>query len=261
MMYPQDPGPQLYAYLLAWRQILEPLTAAMPQPGNPWSMPTMPPASPPLPGGSPQADYPQQLFGHLQAWRQHLEQMTGPRPAPAEPSDPQAPPATPYEGASAHTAGADGRRPVPPADPWGNTITGLFGGPTGTTIPPDLLAVAPVIQNGSQIPHVLQPWEASAQPDRVPVVDVTPNRLGQAAVQARGQIVKNPPPAELGRPFTDPGRVRRNSTDQRPTDAGAVNASSAGRQVSPTAQLKGAAPSRFKGLAERAALKIQQNGL
>lgn len=259
MMYPQDPGPQLYAYLLAWRQILEPLAAVMPQPGNPWSMPTMPLASPPLPGGSPSADYPQQLFGYLQAWRQNLEQMTGPRPAPDGLSGMQPPAPTSYEGASAHTAGTDGRQPVPPTDPWGNTITGLLSGPTGTKIPPDLVPIAPAFQDGSQLPN-WQPWKASARPAQDPGVGVTPNRLGQAAVQARGQILKNPPPAELGRPFADPGRVRRNGTDQRPTEAGAVSAGSAARQVSPTAQLKGAAPSQFKGLAERAALKVQQHG-
>ena len=102
-----DYSQHMFAYLQAWRQMMEQwaaMTAGFPFPTAPPAWPTVPfmptggqlnrrtaPFTPPMPPFAPQtpaasappatlgppapADYTQQLFNYLQAWRQYLEQM------------------------------------------------------------------------------------------------------------------------------------------------------------------------------------------
>lgn len=181
---------QLFAYLQAWRQLLEQwtgMTAAPPFPTAPFAMPMvpfmppggqfMPPAVPFMPPGVPfmppppaapvapappaPADYAQQLFSYLAAWRQYLEQAAG-----AAPVSPPAP--TPQPTAESADGGGTAQNvrppdvPIPPADD-----TGSKGGPTNTarketnpTWPPPLLDIRPGSEIGSQVISIDLPGAA-----------------------------------------------------------------------------------------------------
>lgn len=190
---------QLFAYLQAWRQLLEQwtmgMTAAPPFPTAPFVMPMvpfmppggqfMPPAVPFMPSAMPfmppptaapvaptppaPADYAQQLFSYLAAWRQYLEQMTG-----ATPVSPQAPTAQPTAESADGGGTAQNVRPpnvpIPPADD-----TGSKGGPTDTarketnpTWPPKLVDIEPSSYGGSQIVSIDLPGASSGPFDRGP---------------------------------------------------------------------------------------------
>lgn len=174
---------QLFAYLQAWRQLLEQWTgmaAALPFPTVPFMPPTapfmpaggqfmpfMPPAMPFMPPAVPfmppppaapvaptppaPADYTQQLFGYLAAWRHYLEQMAG--------ATPGSPPA-PAQAATAESADSgktqQGGTPVVPTPP-GDEL-GSKGGPGDTTgddsnlrRPPHLVLREPSDYGGNQV--------------------------------------------------------------------------------------------------------------
>ncbi len=118
-----DYNQQLLAYLQAWQQLLQQLTAMtsgfpvqgapLVVPGAPAAGPCMPPPAPFMPAPTPAppmppapADYTQQLLSYLKAWRRYLEQMTG-----AQPGSPQTPTAQPA------SASGYGRPPSPPDGP------------------------------------------------------------------------------------------------------------------------------------------------
>lgn len=232
MTYPADYSQQLYAYLQAWRQFLEPLTAmaamaaGVAYPGAPWAAPPYPspypapPTPPTSPVAPPQvpADYTQQLFGHLQGWRQHLEQMTGSKPAPP-----------PY-GTDAATPG---RRPVPPDPPDAGRTSPPADGPGSlyptqntTSVVPPTYAKAPILtQSGSLVPDD----------------HLRSDSLRQAAVVARGPRVAMAPVAELG-------RMRQRGTASAPITGAPVPT----RTVTASAPIQAAVRSNFTGLANRA---------
>lgn len=206
---------QLFAYLQAWRQLLEQwtgMTAAPPFPTTPFVMPMaplippvgqftppsgpvapfMPPptAAPVAPTPPAPADYAQQLFGYLAAWRQYLEQMTG-----ATPVSPQAPAA--QQAAEAADGGGTTQNvrppdvPIPPADDAGSK-----GGPTDTarketnpTWPPPLLDIRPGSEIGSQVVSIDLPGAAG------------PFERGPGAPE-----VLSPPEYDFGYQFDGPRR-------------------------------------------------------
>lgn len=179
MTTPGDYTQQLYAYLQAWRQLLESaaaLAAAMPVPGMMPGLPSMPPAAAPP---SAAADPSQQLFAHLQAWRQYLEQAVGAAgTAPARPQDPAAT-------APAKPSSPRPTVPVPPDDAGaGRTGVHSSSDSAGTPPPPERLQQrAPKNPFGGQLP-----FGAQARPDGE----------RQAAVVARGNQIPRPPALEFG---------------------------------------------------------------
>jgi hypothetical protein len=265
MTYPLDHNQQYFAYLQAWRQLLEPLLTmapAMPYPpGTPWGMPPMPPyppAAPLMPPTAPAAplsppmptDYAQQLFGQLQTWRQYLEQMTGARPGPAQPSG-----SSPVEGGPAREGRQPGRSTVPvePDDPNAGKIwddsTAASNSSSERSWPPPKVDVRPINELGNQDPlhtrHPIRPDNEGGS------IHVDPGLFNQAAL-ARGQQIGTPPPSEGAK--YGPVRYSRNpSSATMPLArlAAASPVSAATRQVSSSAQIQ-APQSRFKGLAERA---------
>ncbi|WKG06102.1 hypothetical protein [Mycolicibacterium sp. HK-90] len=229
MTYPPDHNQQLYAYLQALRQLLEPLTAltaAMVQPGA-WPlpgllpMPTAPPYPPPAPPpppapGSPPPgfvppDYAQQLVGYLQSWRQYLEQATG------------TPPAAEYQ------AGTNRPRvPVPPDRP-----------DAGRTNPPEPYAPSPYTERSTATPTI--PPTLAMAPALTQSGSQVPDDLRQAAVVARG-------PQLAGRPVAETGPVRRYDVTARQT----TGQPQPTRAAAPGASIRPAVRSRFAGLADRA---------
>ncbi len=244
MTYPPDYSQQLYAYLQAWRQFLEPLTAmaamaaGMAPPPGPWAGPgtypmpaapgllpyptayaAPPPAAPVAPSQVPAADYTQQLVGYLQGWRQQLEQMTGTGAPSSYGSDNASP----------------GRRPVPPdradagrTSPPDDGPGSLYPkqGTTSSVVPPKYEAMRPANVGGSQIPgeQVLQP-----------------------AVVARGPVI-------AAAPITELGRMR-----QRDVSAPRVTGTPASARVAtPNATMRAVPQSNFAGLADRALKNVER---
>ncbi|TPG34576.1 FAD-dependent oxidoreductase [Mycolicibacterium hodleri] len=152
---PMDESQPFFAYLQAWRQLLEPLATMAsgmapgmtPGPSAPWAIPTMPPAAPFMPPTPPMpsvpgvpapTDYAQHLFGYLQAWRQYLEHATGagqgppppvvpsPTPKPEQPSGQQVAQEDPQT-SRPHAARAT-QVPVRPGSEYESSFTpSLFG--------------------------------------------------------------------------------------------------------------------------------------
>ncbi len=177
MTTPGDYPQQLYAYLQAWRQLLESaaaLAAAMPLPGVVPGLPVMPaPAAPPQ--FAAPADPTQQLFAHLQAWRQYLEQTVG--AAGTAPG-----PVTPPE-------------PAQPAAPGGST-TGAQSSSSSSVPPPQAPKAQPRFPKdpfGGQLP-----FGNAVRPDVDRQAAVRPEMDRQAAVVARGQQIPRPPALEFG---------------------------------------------------------------
>lgn len=244
MTYPPDYSQQLYAYLQAWRQFLEPLTAMaamaagiMPAaPGLPPyptaypAPPPSPPAAPVSPAQMPAADYTQQLFGYLQGWRQQLEQMTG--TGPAAPSD-------------GNDAAPPGRRPLPP-DPAdaGRTSPPDDGpgslypkqGTTSSVVPPKYTAMRPANQGGSQVPGEAPVLSPAFQRDS----------LRQPAVEARGPVIAAAPVAELG-------RMR-----QRDVSSPRVTGTPVTRVAMPTAAVRAVPQSNYAGIVTRALRNVER---
>jgi hypothetical protein len=256
MTYPADYNQQIYAYLQAWRQFLEPLTAmaamaaGMAYPAAPWAgpgmyptptAPSLPPYPPPYPAPAAAptapvapaqlpADYAQQLFGYLQGWRQQLEQLTGTGPA--------------YPPAGSDTA-PPGRRPLPPDPPDAGKSSipadgtgSLYPRPNATPSvdPHKLAAVAPVIGSGSQMPGVVA----------VDGPQLRRDSINQAAVVARGPQIATAPMAE-------PGQMRqRGFASPRATDTPVA------RAVTANAPVQAVPRSNFAGLANRALRKAER---
>ncbi|OBF32593.1 hypothetical protein A5719_28610 [Mycolicibacterium peregrinum] len=256
MTYPPDYSQQLYAYLQAWRQFLEPLTAmaamaaGMAVPPGPWAgpggypipapglppyptaypaQPPSPPAAPVSPAQVPAADYTQQLFGYLQGWRQQLEQMTGT--------------ATPTT--YGNDAGTPGRRPVPPDPADAGRTSPPDDGPgslyprqstTSSVPPPKFEAMRPANQSGSQVPGEAPALSPQFQRDS----------LRQPAVVARGPQIDMAPIAELGR--------------MRQRDVGAPRATGTPitRVATPTAAVRAMPQSNYLGLVTRALRNVER---
>lgn len=182
MTTPGDYTQQLYAYLQAWRQLLESaaaLATAMPLPGVVPGLPAMPaPAAPPQ--FAAPADPTQQLFAHLQAWRQYLEQTVGAAGTAPGPVTPPEPTVT-----AQATASPRPTEPVAPADPGGSR-TGAQSSSSSSVPPPQAPKAQPRFPKdpfGGQLP-----FGNAVRPD----VD------RQAAVVARGQQMARPPALEFG---------------------------------------------------------------
>lgn len=257
MTSPFDYNQQLYAYLQAWRQILEPLAAMAPPmlyPSMPPTMPAMPPATP---GSTPATgDYSDRLFGYLQAWRRHLEQTTATASTTPEPA---------YRAAPVDTDGEDGwsphRQPLHPpggehrprnpgetdataVPPPGDTADYL--GKSGSTGPTSAATVAlqPITPGGSMVP----PGDFSAAMNASPY-PVSPSLYGQAAVRARGRQVVVPPASEFGSRVHASPRVDSGTSS---VAAERVRAAQTAKRLAAPAPPVIPADSRFTGLAERA---------
>lgn len=235
MTFPIDHGQQLFAYLQAWRQLLEPLAAMTP--GNPYSaapwglpaMPPMPPAAPFTPPVQPAApmptpqpvpptpkDYTQELFGHLQAWRAYLEQMTGAAPAPSA--------TTPDEGGSAQQVPPPSRPRVPippPVDTGGQIQRGsLYADDQSSNSPwpPHDMAHPPANEGGTQVPDELASatWRREVDLAAGGEPRNAPRASRQAAEMARGPQESRLPSYEAGNPVrgrSGPGRDSVHRTD------------------------------------------------
>lgn len=254
MTYPPDYSQQLYAYLQAWRQFLEPLTAmaamaaGMTVPTGPWAGPGMypppiapglppyptaypapPPAAPVSPAQVPAADYTQQLFGYLQGWRQHLEEVTGTGPAATSYGSDAAPP---------------GRRPVPPDPADAGRTSPPDDGPgslyprqgTTSSVVPPTYAMAPANQGGSQVPGEAPVLSPAFQRDS----------LRQPAVEARGPVMAAAPVAELG-------RMR-----QRDVSSPRVTGTPVTRVATPTAAVRAVPQSNYAGIVTRALRNVER---
>lgn len=188
MTTPGDYTQQLFAYLQAWRQLLESaaaLAAAMPVPGMVPGLPPIPTPAAPPPFGAP-SDPSQQLFAHLQAWRQYLEQTVGAAgTAPAHPPDSAAaapaPPSSPRP-----------TEPVPPDDANAGR-SGAHSSSSSSASPPSGFAMQlrpPRNPFGGQITDDL----TAAGVQR------------QAAVVARGNQIPRPPALEFGQRVASPAK-------------------------------------------------------
>ena len=240
MTVPFDYSQQVYAYLQAWRQMLESLAAmaaAMPLPGAlPGMIPAAPyPAAPPPGTSTPPAlaDYTQQLFGYLQAWRQYLEQTVGAPAAPRMSGQP-----FPGEPAHANPPPRGRGEAVPSTNPLANKARRDDGSDSsGSPWPPkpDKVALVPSNQDGGLMPGER---DIGRQYTRQPIarinegqsIEVPASRYRQAAVIARGDQVARPPALEFGQQVTPLG------TAQNPGVAAVTRAG---------------VPSLFKGLRER----------
>jgi hypothetical protein len=234
MTFPHDYGQQLFAYLQAWRQILEPLAAMTPgnpYPAAPWGMPAMPPMPPTAPTPAPQpvapapADYNQQLFGYLQAWRQYLEQTTSARPGARPTVQPPSwsYPTTPTAAGSPDEERPTGapRVPIPPPSDTGGRLhrDSLYAAEQSSNSPwpPRKVNLHPASEVGGQVPDDL----AAAMPvDRLAGGESrTPRRASrQAAEMARGPQELRSPFFEGGNQLSDLGLEGRVRESVRRTD-------------------------------------------
>ncbi len=199
MMFPQDYGQQLFAYLQAWGQVLEPLAAmtpGSPYPAVPWPMP--PAASTPAPQPVPPAaaDYNTQLFGYLQAWRQYLEHTASARPAASSAVKPPSwsYPTAPGSPEQERPTGGP-RMPIPPSSDTGGRLRSdsLYAAEhsSNSPWPPRKIDLRPASEVGSQVPDDL----GAAVPADLPAGGESraPRRATrQAAEMDRGRTAQRP---------------------------------------------------------------------
>ena len=194
-----------------------------------------------------------QLLQYLQAWRRLLEPlaaMTPPNLIPPCPGTPP-PPQSPAPGAYAeqlfgylqnwrrHLEQMAATASAPPPDPGGPPAGGTPGG-TGPA-PGHMVVLKPEYEGTTFI----------APMDETMAPDASPDLVRQAAPRARGAQVDLPPVAEFGSRSLA-GGISRETPRSAPRPV--APPATASRPEAPIA-----APTRFKGLADRA-LKNQHTG-